>query len=165
MRYGLQRQLESLGESVIPYDVAIEVHQHIQNIITPHQEVVDVWRDDIPEFGDCDDYVLSKRRILLDKGYSHLDMAILVVGELSDHLILAVNTDMGWIILDNLHPPYLYTGNLGVKGLYNRKWRNNTNRGLSSFGTTGPYSWYKYCEKKNEDFKNGKPSSWDDDCQ
>ncbi|MEP9374486.1 transglutaminase-like cysteine peptidase [Mesorhizobium sp. KR1-2] len=55
-------------------------------------------------FGDCEDYVLEKRRALMRKGISLADLLITVVrkpdGE--GHAVLTVRTDRGDFILDNL---------------------------------------------------------------
>lgn len=55
-------------------------------------------------FGDCEDYVLEKRRTLMRKGISLADLLITVVrkpdGE--GHAVLTVRTDRGDFILDNL---------------------------------------------------------------
>lgn len=55
-------------------------------------------------FGDCEDYVLEKRRILMKSGLALSDLLITVVrkpdGE--GHAVLTVRTDKGDYILDNL---------------------------------------------------------------
>jgi len=68
--------------------------------------------------GDCEDYVLLKRRILIENGWPPSALLITVVrkpdGE--GHAVLTVRTDRGDVILDNLEgaievwsdTPYLY---------------------------------------------------------
>ena len=55
-------------------------------------------------FGDCEDYVLEKRRILMDSGIPLSNLLITVVrkpdGE--GHAVLTVRTDKGDFVLDNL---------------------------------------------------------------
>jgi predicted transglutaminase-like cysteine proteinase len=55
-------------------------------------------------FGDCEDYVLEKRRILVDSGIPLSNLLITVVrkpdGE--GHAVLTVRTDKGDFVLDNL---------------------------------------------------------------
>jgi predicted transglutaminase-like cysteine proteinase len=55
-------------------------------------------------FGDCEDYVLEKRRILMDGGIPASNLLITVVrkpdGE--GHAVLTVRTDKGDFVLDNL---------------------------------------------------------------
>jgi predicted transglutaminase-like cysteine proteinase len=68
----------------------------------------EVWSYPI-RFGDCEDYVLLKRRALMDKGISPADLLITVVrkpdGE--GHAVLTVRTDRGDFILDNLNEEVL----------------------------------------------------------
>lgn len=56
------------------------------------------------EVGDCEDYVLLKRHMLMKKGFSPNDLLITVVlqpnGE--GHAVLTVRTDYGDYILDNM---------------------------------------------------------------
>jgi len=78
----------------------------------------EVWIYPANGEGDCEDYVLEKRRKLHDAGISFSDLLITVVrkpdGE--GHAVLTVRTDRGDLILDNLsdevrlwsHTPYRY---------------------------------------------------------
>ncbi|MDI7864043.1 transglutaminase-like cysteine peptidase [Rhizobiaceae bacterium n13] len=56
------------------------------------------------QVGDCEDFVLLKRRMLVDDGFSPADLLITVVlqpnGE--GHAVLTVRTDRGDFILDNM---------------------------------------------------------------
>lgn len=55
-------------------------------------------------YGDCEDYVLMKRRLLMDKGWPPSSLLITVVKRENDegHAVLTVRTDRGDFILDNL---------------------------------------------------------------
>ena len=57
-------------------------------------------------WGDCEDYVLLKRRMLVENGWPVSSLLITVVlqpnGE--GHAVLTVRTDRGDLILDNLNP-------------------------------------------------------------
>lgn len=68
----------------------------------------EVWSYPI-RFGDCEDYVLLKRRALVDKGIPLSNLLITVVrkpdGE--GHAVLTVRTDRGDFILDNLNEDVL----------------------------------------------------------
>jgi predicted transglutaminase-like cysteine proteinase len=68
----------------------------------------EVWSYPI-RFGDCEDYVLLKRRALMDKGIPLANLLITVVrkpdGE--GHAVLTVRTDRGDFILDNLNEDVL----------------------------------------------------------
>lgn len=65
----------------------------------------EVWAYPDKGVGDCEDYVLEKRRELTQKGISLSDLLITVVrkpdGE--GHAVLTVRTDRGDFVLDNLN--------------------------------------------------------------
>ena len=54
--------------------------------------------------GDCEDYVLLKRHMLLERGFSPHDLLITVVLQPNGdgHAVLTVATDLGDFVLDNL---------------------------------------------------------------
>lgn len=54
-------------------------------------------------YGDCEDYVLAKRRALINKGWAPSTLLISVVREVNGegHAVLMVRTDRGDLILDN----------------------------------------------------------------
>ena len=53
--------------------------------------------------GDCEDYVLVKRRILIERGFPESTLLITVVRDENDegHAVLTVRTDKGDFVLDN----------------------------------------------------------------
>lgn len=55
--------------------------------------------------GDCEEYVLEKRRILMEEGVSPANLLITVVRKTDGegHAVLTVRTDAGDLILDNLN--------------------------------------------------------------
>jgi len=61
-------------------------------------------------YGDCDDYVLTKRKALIDAGFPALALRVTIVRTYSNigHAVLSVSTDQGDYILDNrtsqIHP-------------------------------------------------------------
>ena len=59
--------------------------------------------------GDCEDYVLLKRRQLMAKGVSGHNLLITVVRQQNGdgHAVLTVRTDRGDFVLDNLEPTIL----------------------------------------------------------
>ncbi len=59
--------------------------------------------------GDCEDYVLLKRNMLMRAGFSAADLLITVVKqpEGSGHAVLTVRTDLGDYILDNMRDKVL----------------------------------------------------------
>jgi predicted transglutaminase-like cysteine proteinase len=80
------------------------VNDHIKPVTDmEHWGVVEQW--DYPDdgYGDCEDYVLLKRRMLLEAGWPREALLITVVRERSGdgHAVLTVKTDKGEFILDN----------------------------------------------------------------
>ncbi len=67
--------------------------------------------------GDCEDYVLTKRKELAREGFPLSSMMIVVVNDLNDqgHAVLAVRTDKGDFILDNLNDDLRLPAQTGYK--------------------------------------------------
>lgn len=61
-------------------------------------------------YGDCEDYVLAKRRMLMEYGFKAGDLLITVAiqPDGSGHAVLAVRTDRGELILDNVERRVLH---------------------------------------------------------
>jgi len=74
-----------------------------------HHGVVEKWSYPDDGYGDCEDYVLLKQRLLAEAGWPRQALLITVVrddkGE--GHAVLTVKTDKGDYILDNQHPAVL----------------------------------------------------------
>lgn len=70
-----------------------------------HWSQVDRWDYPSDGLGDCEDYVLLKRRLLIQEGFPKQALLVTVVkDERGDgHAVLTVKTDKGEYILDNLH--------------------------------------------------------------
>ena len=68
--------------------------------------VVEKWSYPEDGKGDCEDYVLLKRRMLMQAGWPREALLITVVRERNGdgHAVLTVKTDKGEFILDNQHP-------------------------------------------------------------
>lgn len=60
-------------------------------------------------YGDCEDYVLEKRRRLIQAGIAPANLLITVVRQPNGegHAVLTVSTSMGDFVLDNLNPRVL----------------------------------------------------------
>ncbi|MDP4595327.1 MAG: transglutaminase-like cysteine peptidase [Beijerinckiaceae bacterium] len=71
-----------------------------------HWNVVDHWDYPSDGRGDCEDYVLLKRKLLMQEGFPRQALLITVVkDEKGDgHAVLTVKTTAGEFILDNLNP-------------------------------------------------------------
>ena len=68
-----------------------------------HYGVVEKWAYPDDGYGDCEDYVLLKRRMLMEAGWPREALLITVVRETSGdgHAVLTVRTDRGDFVLDN----------------------------------------------------------------
>ncbi len=69
----------------------------------------EVWSFPVNGRGDCEDYVLEKRRMLMQAGVPAGNLLITVVRQPNGdgHAVLTVHTSMGDFILDNLEPRVL----------------------------------------------------------
>ena len=108
---------ECAGGSTQPRDVVLsprawrdlqEVNTWVNNAIKPmtdmdHWGVVEKWSYPDDGYGDCEDYVLLKRRMLIQAGWPREALLITVVRDRKDegHAVLTVKTDKGDFILDN----------------------------------------------------------------
>src|SRR6201996_9638195 len=68
-----------------------------------HWGVVERWNYPDDGYGDCEDYVLQKRKMLMQEGWPREALLITVVRDRNadGHAILTVKTDKGEFILDN----------------------------------------------------------------
>ena len=68
-----------------------------------HWGVVEKWSYPDDGYGDCEDYVLLKRRMLIEAGWPRGALLITVVRDRQGdgHAVLTVKTDQGEFVLDN----------------------------------------------------------------
>jgi predicted transglutaminase-like cysteine proteinase len=68
-----------------------------------HYGVVEKWAYPDDGYGDCEDYVLLKRRMLMELGWPREGLLITVVRDKKSdgHAVLTVKTDQGEFVLDN----------------------------------------------------------------
>jgi predicted transglutaminase-like cysteine proteinase len=68
-----------------------------------HHGVVERWSYPDDGYGDCEDYVLLKRRMLMEAGWPREALLITVVRDHKGdgHAVLTVKTDKGELVLDN----------------------------------------------------------------
>lgn len=86
----------------------LDINARINMLVEPRSDMAIYGRDEVwtfPDYaGDCEDYVLLKRQLLIDAGFAPSSLLITVVrkpdGE--GHAVLTVRTDRGDFILDNL---------------------------------------------------------------
>lgn len=90
------------------WDDLVEVNSYSNNTIAPYTDFEiyneeEVWAYPT-SYGDCEDYVLMKRHMLMERGWPPSSLLITVVlqpnGE--GHAVLTVRTSKGDYILDNL---------------------------------------------------------------
>ena len=86
----------------------VRINQGVNADIKPmtdleHYGVVEKWAYPEDGYGDCEDYVLLKRRMLMQAGWPREALLITVVRETSGdgHAVLTVKTDRGDFVLDN----------------------------------------------------------------
>ena len=74
-----------------------------------HWGVVERWNYPDDGYGDCEDYVLLKRKMLVQAGWPRQALLITVVRDNrgDGHAVLTVKTDKGEFILDNQHEEVL----------------------------------------------------------
>jgi predicted transglutaminase-like cysteine proteinase len=68
-----------------------------------HWGVIEKWSYPTDGYGDCEDYVLMKRKMLIDAGWPREALLITVVRDKKGegHAVLTVKSDKGEFILDN----------------------------------------------------------------
>lgn len=81
------------------------------------------------KYGDCEDYALLKRRMLMAKGIPAGDLLMTVVRQQNGdgHAVLTIHTDRGDFILDNLDPRVKLWSQTGYKFI---KRQSETNSGV-----------------------------------
>jgi predicted transglutaminase-like cysteine proteinase len=86
----------------------VQVNKWVNNNVKPltdmdHWGVVEQWNYPDDGYGDCEDYVLLKRKMLIKAGWPRSALLITVVRDKKNegHAVLTVKTDKGEFILDN----------------------------------------------------------------
>ena len=84
------------------------INLHVNSHVKPmtdleHWGVVERWNYPDDGYGDCEDYVLLKRRLLIKAGWPREALLITVVRDRKDegHAVLTVKSDKGEFVLDN----------------------------------------------------------------
>ena len=82
-----------------------------------HWGVVERWSYPDDGYGDCEDYVLLKRRMLMQAGWPRQALLITVVRDLKGegHAVLTVKTDKGEFVLDNQEDQILLWSETGYR--------------------------------------------------
>jgi predicted transglutaminase-like cysteine proteinase len=82
-----------------------------------HWGVVERWNYPDDGYGDCEDYVLLKRRMLMQAGWPRESLLITVVRDKKGegHAVLTVKTDKGEFVLDNQNEAILLWSDTGYR--------------------------------------------------
>src|SRR6516165_8636001 len=90
------------------FEDLISINRYVNGIIKPmtdleHWGTIEKWSYPDDGYGDCEDYVLLKRRLLIKAGWPREALLITVVRDRMDvgHAVLTVKSDRGEFILDN----------------------------------------------------------------
>ncbi|MCT8989197.1 transglutaminase-like cysteine peptidase [Chelativorans sp. SCAU2101] len=115
----------------------VAVNAAVNRAVKPDSDIniygrEEVWTYPVNGIGDCEDYVLEKRRRLHDAGISLSNLLITVVRKRDGegHAVLTVRTDRGDYILDNLNSEVKLWSHTGYTYL-KRQASNHTGRWVS----------------------------------
>jgi predicted transglutaminase-like cysteine proteinase len=107
------------------WQLIVTVNAKVNATIKPltdddHWGVADVWSLPDDGYGDCEDYQLLKRKLLVQAGLPRraLRMTVVIDEKGQGHAVLMARTDRGDLILDNKVPsvlPWHQTGYIYVK--------------------------------------------------
>ena len=81
------------------------VNKSVKPLSDPdHWGTVDQWDYPVDGYGDCEDYALLKRKLLIQEGFPRQALLMTVVKDThgEGHAVLTVKTNRGEFILDNL---------------------------------------------------------------
>jgi predicted transglutaminase-like cysteine proteinase len=100
----------------------VRINKWVNESIKPvtdleHWGVVERWNYPDDGYGDCEDYVLLKRRMLMQAGWPRQALLITVVRDRrgDGHAVLTVRTDKGELILDNQNENILLWSETGYR--------------------------------------------------
>ena len=99
-----------------------KINSWVNTHVTPmsdmdHWGIVDRWDYPTDGFGDCEDFVLMKRRLLIEEGFPRQALLVTVVKDQrgDGHAVLTVKTNKGEFILDNLEEEVKVWGDTSYK--------------------------------------------------
>jgi predicted transglutaminase-like cysteine proteinase len=98
--------------------VNLFVNTHVKPMTDmEHWGVVERWNYPDDGYGDCEDYVLAKRRLLIQAGWPRGALLITVVRDKrgDGHAVLTIKTDKGEFILDNQNDQILLWSDSGYR--------------------------------------------------
>ena len=111
----------------------VRVNKFVNETIKPltdleHWGVPERWSYPDDGYGDCEDYVLLKRRLLIKSGWPREVLLVTVVRDKKNegHAVLTVTTDMGDYVLDNQNQDILLWAKTGYRFI-KRQSQSNSN--------------------------------------
>jgi predicted transglutaminase-like cysteine proteinase len=120
-----ENPVECGGGPTEPHDIVMsesawrdlnKVNRWVNETVKPmtdmdHWGVIEKWSLPTDGYGDCEDYVLLKRKMLIDAGWSRAALLITVVrnGDGEGEAVLTVKTDKGEFILSERNDILLWT--------------------------------------------------------
>src|SRR5436190_14301866 len=100
----------------------VRINKWVNDSVKPitdleHWGVVERWNYPDDGYGDCEDYVLLKRRMLIQAGWPRQALLVTVVRDKGGdgHAVLTVKTDKGELILDNQNTEILFWSDTGYR--------------------------------------------------
>ena len=121
----------------------LRINKWVNDTVKPitdleHWGVVERWNYPDDGYGDCEDYVLLKRRMLMQAGWPRQALLITVVRDKQGdgHAVLTVKTDKGEFVLDNQEDQILLWSETGYR-FVKRQAQTNPNVWVS-LGDTRP---------------------------
>jgi predicted transglutaminase-like cysteine proteinase len=94
------------------------VNRHVRPMTDlDHWGVIEKWSIPTDGYGDCEDYVLLKRKMLFDLGWPREALLITVVRDKTNeaHVVLTVKSDRGEFILDNQYENIITQDDAGYR--------------------------------------------------
>ena len=111
----------------------VRINKWVNEAIKPltdldHWGLIEVWSYPDDGYGDCEDYVLLKRRMLIESGWPREALLVTVVRDSKGegHAVLTVTTNKGDYILDNQNEDILLWSETGYR-FVKRQSRSNPN--------------------------------------
>jgi predicted transglutaminase-like cysteine proteinase len=115
----------------------VRINKWVNDTVKPitdleHWGVVERWNYPDDGYGDCEDYVLLKRRMLMQAGWPRQALLVTVVRDKrgDGHAVLTVKTDKGEFILDNQNEEILLWSDTGYR-FVKRQSQNDPNNWLA----------------------------------
>lgn len=131
VEFCVRQPAECAGPTTPPRDLAlsrgawmdlVHLNKWVNEAIKPltdleHWGVIERWSYPDDGYGDCEDYVLLKRRMLIQSGWPREALLVTVVRDKEDktHAVLTVTTDKGDYILDNQNDDILLWSETGYR--------------------------------------------------